>query len=392
MSVPRTARFGVGLAATGHFLIDMTVGALPAFLPAFTALWALSDLQASLLLGASLLASSVVQPLFGMAADRWSSPVLLWASVLVAAIGLGAAGLAGGYGVAFILIVGSGLGVAAYHPEAARVVTRISGHRSATGMAWFMVGGHMGFAAGPLVAAAFVPVLGPEATLVYLVPGLLIAGLLVVFARHVTAPETPRPQASTTRVGDDAHHVPGLVLLLGVTTTRTWAQWGFLALMPLFLQDSRGYSDREVGLVVFLFAVTGAVGTVAGARLAERIGGRRMLATSLPLVTPLLGGFILVGGAPGLVLLALGGAVLLASFSVTVVMGQDYLPGRIALAAGLMIGFGSIGSAPPGLAIMGALADAFGRESGLWMAACMPLLGALGALALPEARSREARL
>lgn len=391
MSLPRGSRAGVGLVAAGHFLIDMSVGALPAFLPAFTALWALSDFKASMLLGASLLASSVVQPLFGMAADRWSTPVLLWGSVLVAAVGLGAAGLAGSYGVAFILIVGSGLGVAAYHPEAARVVTRISGERSTTGMAWFMVGGHMGFSAGPLVAAAFVPVLGPEATLVYLVPGLLIAGLLVVFSAHITAPEPPRT-AAVRAVDDGDNHVPGLILLLGVTTTRTWAQWGFLALMPLFLQDSRGYSDREVGLVVFLFAVMGAVGTVAGARVAERIGGRRMLATTLPLVTPLLGGFILVGGAPGLVLLALGGAVLLASFSVTVVMGQDYLPGRIALAAGLMIGFGSIGSAPPGLAIMGALADGFGREAGLWMAASVPLLGGLAALALPGARGQGARL
>ena len=385
----RRPALGVGLLAAGHFLIDMTVGALPAFLPAFTALWALSDFQASMLLGASLLASSVVQPVFGMAADRWSSPVLLWGSVLVAAVGLAAAGLAAGYATALILIVGSGLGVAAYHPEAARVVTRISGERAPTGMAWFMVGGHMGFAAGPLVAAAFVPVIGPEATLVYLVPGLVIGGTLLAFSGQVSAPEPPRPTARE-RAGES--HLPGLVLLLAVTTTRTWSQWGMLALMPLFLQDSRGYSDREVGLVVFLFAVMGAVGTMAGARVAERVGGRRMLALSLPLVTPLLGGFILLGGAPGLILLALGGAVLLASFSVTVVMGQDYLPGSIALAAGLMIGFGAIGSAPLGLAIMGALADGFGREAGLWMAALIPLVGAAGALFLPQPRARDALL
>ena len=65
----------------------------------------------------------------------------------------------------------------------------------------------------------------------------------------------------------------------------------------------------------------------------------------------------------------------MASFSVTVAMGQDYLPGRLALAAGLMIGFGAIGSAPPGLALFGAIADAAGREAAIWGIAALPARG-----------------
>ena len=57
-------------------------------------------------------------------------------------------------------------------------------------------------------------------------------------------------------------------------------------------------------------------------------------------------------------------------------MGQEYLPDRLALAAGLMIGFGAIGSAPPGLALFGAIADAAGREAAIWGIAALPLLGA----------------
>jgi len=72
---------------------------------------------------------------------------------------------------------------------------------------------------------------------------------------------------------------------------------------------------------------------------------------------------------------------------VTVAVGQSYLPTRLALAAGLMIGFGAIGSAPLGLAMLGAVADILGRETALWIVAALPVVGALMALFLPEPRS-----
>jgi FSR family fosmidomycin resistance protein-like MFS transporter len=103
-------------------------------------------------------------------------------------------------------------------------------------------------------------------------------------------------------------------------------------------------------------------------------------------VSPLIAGFIVLDGPLGLVSLVAAGVVLLASFSVTVVMGQAYLPDRIALAAGLMIGFAAIGSAPPGLALLGAIADILGREAALWTVAALPIVGALMAIPLPQPR------
>ena len=171
---------------------------------------------------------------------------------------------------------------------------------------------------------------------------------------------------------------------------RTWTQFCLLALAPLLLVDERGFSDAEAGLAVAAFAGAGAVGTIAGALLADRVGGRRMLLWTLPVVSPLVAGFLLTGGALSIVLLAAAGFVLMASFSVTVMMGQEYLPDRLALAAGLMIGFGAIGSAPPGLALFGAIADEAGREAAIWGIAALPLLGALVTLLLPEPRAAAA--
>ena len=379
-------RAGLAMLATGHFAIDMCVGALPAFLPAFTALYALSDLAAAMILGASLLASSAIQPLFGLLADRRPAPAFLWGGVAVAAVGLAAAGLAGGYAGVLACIVGSGIGVAAFHPEAARVANRISGERTSTGLAWFMVGGNAGFAAGPLLAAATIPFLDERATLVFLVPGLMVTGLLFARRGRLAAAVAP-PAPAERRAAREAAHVPGVSLLLVVTTLRTWTQFGLLALVPLFLVDERGASDGAVGAVVFAFAAAGAAGTVAGAAIADRVGGRRMLVWTLPPTAPAVAGFLLLDGGAAIGMLVLAGFFGMASFSVTVAMAQEYLPGRLALAAGLMIGFGAIGSAPPGLALFGAIADAAGREAAIWGLAALPLLGAALATMLPAPRT-----
>jgi MFS transporter, FSR family, fosmidomycin resistance protein len=380
-------RAGLTLLASGHFVIDALVGAVPAMIPVFAAIYALSDLAASMILGASLLVSSAIQPLFGLLADRRPTPAFIWGGVAVGATGLALSGLAGGYLGVLACIVGSGLGIAAFHPEAARVANQISGHRKATGLAWFMVGGNAGFAAGPLLAALFIPLLDERATLVFLLPGIAVAIWLHHRRERLTVPlpaarrEGPRRGAASTAANASACSVG---LLLFVTSMRTWTQFCLLALVPLLLVDDRGFSDQAAGFAVAAFAGAGAVGTIAGAVLADRVGGRRMLLWTIPVVSPLVAGFLLTEGALSIVLLAAAGFVLLASFSVTVMMGQEYLPNRLALAAGLMIGFGAIGSAPPGLALFGAIADAAGREAAIWGVAALPLLAGALALMLPE--------
>ncbi len=393
---PRAAmdRAGLTQLATGHFVIDAVVGAVPAMIPVFTTIYALSDLAASMILGASLLVSSAIQPLFGLLADRRPTPAFLWGGVAVGAAGLAASGLAGGYLGVLACIVGSGLGIAAFHPEAARVANQISAERKATGLAWFMVGGNAGFAVGPLLAALFIPLLDERATVVFLVPGLAVAAWLHHERSRLAVPLPAKPRHVAERIGAGLAagvSVGSVVLLLVVTSLRTWTQFCLLALAPLLLTDDRGYSDQAAGLVVAAFAGAGAVGTVAGAVLADRVGGRRMLVWTMPLVAPLIAGFLLTDGALSILLLSLAGFVLLASFSVTVMMGQDYMPHRLALAAGLMIGFGAIGSAPPGLALFGAIADWAGREAALWGIAALPLLAGALAVLLPETRAGQRR-
>jgi MFS transporter, FSR family, fosmidomycin resistance protein len=376
-------RTGLVLLGSGHFVVDMTVGGLAPLIPAFTDAFGLSDLEAGLLLGASTFSSSAVQPLFGWLADRRTAPWLLWGGVVVAAALFALAGVAGGYLVVLACIVGSGLGVAAYHPEAARIAHGLAGERKATGVAWFMTGGNLGFAVGPLMTALFIPLLDTRATVAVLVPGAVVAALLLARRAQVTLPLTPIAVARRLSGGPQLR---GFGLLVMVTTMRTWTQFGLLLLVPLVLTEERGWSDGESGLVVFGFTMAATLGTIAGSLAADRVGGRAMLAASLPLAAPLVLAIPYASTGLGITALVLTGFLVMASMSVTVVMGQAYLPHRMALAAGIMIGFASIGSATPGLVLVGAVAEVAGRDAAFWLVAAFPLIGGILATMLPRPR------
>ncbi len=138
----------------GHFTTDFAGGALPALVPFIHDRFHLNYLLSAVLILASSISSSVIQPLFGLWSDRHGA---LWLIPLgVGLAGLGIAGLASdapGYWLVVGLVVVSGVGVAAFHPEGAKFAAYASGARRASGMSVFSVGGNVGFALGPAVTA-----------------------------------------------------------------------------------------------------------------------------------------------------------------------------------------------------------------------------------------------
>ena len=141
----------IALLSAAHLTDDVNQGVVPAMLPFFIASDHLTYAAAAGLILAQTLSSSVVQPLFGMLADRRPSPWLIPVGLSFAGIGVALAGLAPTYALIFAAIALSGFGISAFHPEAARRVRYLSGSRQATTMSLFTVGGMAGFAIGPLM-------------------------------------------------------------------------------------------------------------------------------------------------------------------------------------------------------------------------------------------------
>jgi FSR family fosmidomycin resistance protein-like MFS transporter len=371
------------LLSAGHLGTDFANGALPALLPFLVDRFGLSYTLAATLMLASAVSSSVIQPLFGLWSDRRGALWLLPAGVGVAGAGIALAADAPSYWLVLVLVVVSGIGVAAYHPEGSKFAAYASGRRRASGMSAFSIGGNVGFALGPIVATPLVVAFGLRGGLLLAVPCVAIAAALLAAVPFLRSFVPDAAQRARQAAGEDRRGA--MALLLGVIAFRSLAWFGLVTFVPLW-EVSLGHSKAHGNHLLALMLLTGGVGTIVAGPLADRLGRRPVLLASLVATGPLILVFVVVGGIPGAIALALVGACVIGTFGVTMVMSQEYLPRHIGMASGLSIGL-SIGLGGVAAVALGALADAVDLRAALYVCAAAPLVALALALPLPSSRA-----
>ena len=371
------------LLSAGHLGTDFANGALPALLPFLVDRFDLSYTLAATLVLASAVASSVIQPLFGLWSDRRGALWLLPAGVALAGLGIAAAADAPSYWLVLVLVTVSGVGVAAYHPEGSKFAAYASGARRASGMSAFSIGGNVGFALGPVLATPLVVAFGLRGGFLLAVPCLAVAAALLAgapFLRSFVSDGEARVRRAT---GEDRRGA--MALLLGVIAFRSLAWFGLITFVPLW-EVSLGHSKADGNRLLALMLLTGGLGTIVAGPAADRFGRRPVLLASLVAAAPLILVFVLVGGIPGAIALAVVGACVIGTFGVTMVMSQEYLPRHIGMASGLTIGL-SIGLGGIAAVILGAVADSIDLRTALYVCAAAPVVAVLLALPLPSSRA-----
>jgi MFS transporter, FSR family, fosmidomycin resistance protein len=383
VSEERLDRRGLAVLATGHLWADFLQGAVPALLPFLIAERGYSYGAAGVLLLASSVGSSIVQPLFGVASDRLALPWLMPFGLAVGGAGLAVVGLTQSYGATLAAVMVGGLGVAAFHPEAARWANYASRGQRGRGMSMFSLGGNAGFALGPLLVTPAVLAFGLPGTLLALIPLWLAAGLLLKelgrLREHAPAPARME-NGRKVKVGRDEWGP--FARLASVVGLRSAVFFGLQAFVPIYFAVELGTSEAAGNGALSVMLIAGAVGTYVGGRLVDRLGRRPIVVLSMGALCPLLVAFMLVGRWPATVLLVAIGFVVIANFSITVVMGQEYLPNRLGLASGITLG-AAIGVGGLAAAALGALADHTSLTTTLWTIAFIPLPALLLALTLP---------
>ena len=372
--------------SAGHLAADLAQGSLPALLVFLIPKLDLSYTLAAVVVLVATFASSIVQPAFGLWSDRTGTMWLLPAGVALACVGMALAAVSPSYPILLLAVLLSGLGVAAFHPEGMKFASYVSGYRRASGMAVFSVGGNLGFALGPVVASALILALGLEGGLLIALPGIVVAFLLLREGGYLAgfAPRAgghPWPEADRDRPG-------AFVLLLAVVALRSIPHYGLFTFVPLW-EVSQGASEQWGTRLLSLFLLAGAVGTLVGGPLADRLGRKPVIVGSYLISVPLIVVYVLVGGIAGDVALVAAGAAVIGTFGVTVVLGQEYLPSRIGLASGLSVGL-AIGMGGVFAVALGGVADSLDLQTAVLATAVGPALGAVLAVFLP--RHRQPRL
>jgi FSR family fosmidomycin resistance protein-like MFS transporter len=379
-------RRGLAALASGHAVADLCQGAVPALIPFLLSERGYSYSAVGALLLFVTVGSSIIQPAFGAASDRLSLAWLMPVGVALAALGVGFAGVAPNFGLTALAVGVGGLGIAAFHPEGARYANYASGSRRGTGMSFFSVGGNAGFALGPILITPAVLIFGLSGTLVVAALPLLVAVALAIELpglKRRTARAAAESAARVKAADRSEDDWSAFGKLTAVISVRSGVYFGLQSFAPVWFIHEYGANEATANAFLAAMLVAGALGTLTGGQLVDRIGRRRVLVGSIVAQIPLLLGFMLAPNelVAGVVVAAIG-FVTVMSFSVSVVMGQEYLPSRLGIASGVTLGL-AIGMGGVAAALLGKLADGAGLETVMWTIVALPWLGLALAQTLP---------
>ena len=380
----------LGVISLAHMLNDLYSNYLPQLLPFLVVLHqGFTATRAAILVSAFSITSSFAQPFFGYFMDRQSKHWLLYVGTLWMAVMLSLTGIVENYWTIVLLAALAGLGTAAFHPQASTMINVLSGDYKAVLLSAFVGFGNIGFALGPLLLVPLFQAYGLKATLVTVIPGIIVAFLLYFSSPRNALSNGTSPDLAAVWVSVKAARRE-LSAIISVIAIRSLSYTGMLTMLPLYFH-SQNISNIAASRLLTLMLFTGAVGGLMGGFISDYYGRKRLIVGSLVLSTPLFFVFFYTEGIVSIIFLALAGATLLSSFSVTVIATQEAIPDNKALAAGLSMGLaGGIG----GLAVIsiGWIADIWGLSSAVFVIFLLPVAAGLVALLMksrPAARHQR---
>ncbi len=384
-------RFGViGAVGFVHVLNDMMQSVIIAIYPLLKGEFDLTFFQIGAITLTFQLTASLLQPVVGMITDKHPLPFSLPVGMCFTLSGLLLLSVAPTYPILLLSAALIGCGSSVFHPESARVARMASGGRFGMAQSVFQIGGNIGQAIGPMLAAAVILAYGvggrTHASWFGLLALLAIVILLQVsrwYRGHID--ERVRKRLPSDKPQFEA---PVIRRTIGVLLLLMFSKFFYLASISsyymFYLIHRFGVSSTTAAhlLSVFLFAV--AAGTLVGGPLGDRIGRRRVIWFSILGCAPFTLLLPYVGLHWTVALSVVIGLVLASAFPAIIVYAQDMLTHRIGMVSGLFYGF-SFGLGGIGAAVLGVVADHFGIVFLYRVCAFLPLLGLL-AVFLPDVR------
>jgi len=370
-----------------HLLNDMMQSLLPAMYPMLKSSYRLSFVQIGLLTFTYQITASLLQPIIGAFTDRKPKPYSLAVGMGFTLCGLLLLAAAHSFGLLLIAAALVGTGSSVFHPESSRVARMASGGAHGLAQSIFQVGGNVGSAIGPLLAAFIVLPLGQKSVAWFALSALL--GIFVLTqvghwaSKHGFARLAPRAAKAGGAPALSATRVRGAIaVLLALIFSKYFYLASLTSYYTFYLIEHFRVDVRNAQIMLFTFLGAVALGTIFGGPLGDRFGRKIVIWVSILGVLP----FTLTLPHANLfwtgLLTVPIGFILASAFPAIVVYAQELMPGKTGTVAGLFFGF-AFGMGGIGAAVLGSLADATSIEFVYRVCAWLPLLGVLAVL-LPK--------
>ena len=373
--------------ALGHLCSDINQSILSAVLPFLIAAYHYDYTTAAMLVTVSNIFGSIVQPIFGNIADTKNKPWLMTLGVILAGGGMALTGLISNFYGLCIAVIISGIGIAMFHPQAAKLVSLSSEKKGqGKGISVFSFGGKIGFTLGPILTSFVIVHFGMKGTLVFLIPSLILtivsSFVLKDFEElgHIEIKQKEEKTIETSRKDD----WKGFIKLCIVVFCRSIISNGLSTFMSLYFIQILLQNETFSNSTLSLYYGVGAMVTLFGGGLADKYGYQKMIRISFMIFLPAMIVFALTDNLiiALLVLIPLAAGESL-PYSPMVVLGQQYLPNHTGFASGVTLGLSvSIGAIL--CPVLGMIGDAYGLTSALYVIAVVGMIALIAAYFLPE--------
>lgn len=377
---------------TVHCLNDLLQSVVSAVYPMLKEDLSLSFAQIGLITLVYQIAASVFQPLVGLAFDRRPYVGSLPLGMVFSTAGIALFAFAMSLPVVLVAVFLVGVGSSTLHPEASRITSLASHGRRGLAQSIFQVGGNFGTSIGPLAVALVVAPHGRRYVALFLIVSAMAFYVMRTICRWYSgylaaAAKTGREKTSQRRAPLSYGRT---VFAISVLLVLIFSKYIYMASLTnyytFYLIDRFGVSIKSSQILLFVFLVATAAGTLAGGPVGDRYGRKPVIWASILGTAP----FSLLmphcGLAATVVLSFCAGFMLSSAFPAILLYSQELLPNKLGLVSGLFFGF-AFGVAGVASAVLGEFADVYGINAIFDFCAYMPLIG-LVACFLPNLKKR----
>jgi FSR family fosmidomycin resistance protein-like MFS transporter len=381
----------LGGISLSHFLNDTMQSLIPSVYPILKESYALDFTQIGIITLAFQFTASLLQPVVGIVTDRRAQPFSLAIGMGFTFVGLVLLSFAHHYYSILIAAALVGLGSAVFHPESSRIARLASGGRYGLAQSVFQVGGNVGTAVGPLLAALIIVPFGQPsivwfssiaflAIIILWQIGLWYRPRIVVkkAAAAVRSPDGPTPRRVLIALG---------VLVALVFSKSLWSV-SLSSYYTFYLIHKFGVSTQTAQLYLFVFLAATACGVFFGGPIGDRIGRKYVIWFSILGALPFTLAMPYAGLMGSAVLSAIAGFIIASATPAIIVFAQELMPHRLGMISGLFFGF-AFGVGGLGAAVLGKVADSMGIDFVYQVCAFLPAMGLLGFF-LPNLRTPRA--
>lgn len=374
-----------------HLINDTMQAVIPAMFPLLERDLGLTFTQLGMISFVLNIFASLLQPAVGFMTDKRPFPYALPLGMVSSFIGLSLLVLSTQYWMILISVMFLGVGSAVFHPEGSRVSFMAAGSKRGLAQSIYQVGGNSGQALAPLLSAFVILPFGMKGAAMVLVLTsigiFLLTKIAAWYKQQLEAEKLSKvkktlvsslPPLSKKQIGF------ALVVLLLIIFARSFYVTNMTNFYIFYLVEHYDLTVVRGQLFIFIFMALGVVGTFFGGPLSDKYGRKNIILLSVIGPIPFCLALPFVPLYVALALLIIIGALIMISFTVTVVYAQELVPSKIGTMAGLTVGV-AFGMGAIGSVVIGSVMDVMGIRFTMIAISLLTLL-LFVALLLPKDR------